>query len=155
MSHPFAAQAEAGAEIRVQRWLPGCHVETDETGVGHLEANSDAQDAVAALKTDARGLYRGADGRLHGRGFGRWQHSGSLSQSSPPASDCGGDAPPLDKSRPTLVRSSSAFERLHDVARHVFVPTRATRAVLQTYFNSRVFERSQRCQERSISLSRT
>ncbi|KAH8057078.1 sodium/hydrogen exchanger family-like protein [Aureococcus anophagefferens] len=42
-----------GAEIRVQRWLPGCHVETDEaTGDQHLEVNADARQKVQTLTTD-------------------------------------------------------------------------------------------------------
>ncbi|EGB02661.1 hypothetical protein AURANDRAFT_68680, partial [Aureococcus anophagefferens] len=63
-----------GAEIRVQRWLPGCHVETDEaTGDQHLEVNADARQKVQTLTTDTS-VYRGADGKLHGKLHGAWKH---------------------------------------------------------------------------------
>ena len=61
-----------GAEIRVQRWLPGCHVETDELGQQHLEANEDARQRIERLASDAN-VYRGADGKLHGRSSGPWR----------------------------------------------------------------------------------
>ncbi|KAH8092082.1 sodium/hydrogen exchanger family-like protein [Aureococcus anophagefferens] len=63
-----------GAEIRIQRWLPGCHEVTDVAGVARLEANDDAASRVEALTTDGD-VYRGADGKLHGAGHGPWRHA--------------------------------------------------------------------------------
>ena len=56
-----------GAEIRVQRWLPGSHLED-----GRLVANLDVKDRIEALASDAN-VYRGTDGKLHGRSHGPWR----------------------------------------------------------------------------------
>ena len=55
------------------------------------------------------------------------------------------------------VHTSLNFKRAYVLARTTSESAlaRATRAVLQCHFNSRVFERSQRCQERSVHRSRT
>ncbi|KAK7249625.1 Sodium/hydrogen exchanger protein [Aureococcus anophagefferens] len=69
-----------GAEIRVQRWLPGCHVEHDEaSGRPRLATNADAMVKVEALAADAN-VYRGDDGKLRGAGFGGW-HQAKVEQS--------------------------------------------------------------------------
>ena len=53
-----------GAEIRVQRWLPGCHVERDEaSGRPRLATNADAIDGGGALPCGG-GFFFGAGARV-------------------------------------------------------------------------------------------
>ena len=56
-----------GAEIRVQRWLPGSHLEGSR-----LVANEDAKERIEVLASDTN-VYRGADGKLHGKSYGPWR----------------------------------------------------------------------------------
>ena len=112
------------AEIRVQRWLPGCHVARDaRTGDETLEANDDAAARVATLAGDAN-VYRGADGKLHGAGHGPWRLSRSTSQAFPPAAD-DAEAPgaaPGAKPQPRPPPRTPSSAALHALARHVFTP---------------------------------
>ena len=54
-------------EIRVQRWLPGSHLEGSR-----LVANEDAKERIEVLARDTN-VYRGADGKFHGKSYGPWR----------------------------------------------------------------------------------
>ena len=134
-----------GAEIRIQRWLPGCHEVTDVAGVARLEANDDAASRVEALTTDGD-VYRGADGKLHGAGHGPWRHAkrslkrrvsfGKL-EDAPATPDGGSEASstrgafrtPGIAATPRRVSSAGVLSALKRSASRTFTPARMERGL--------------------------
>lgn len=58
-----------GTEVRVQRWMPGAHLDG-----GVLRANDDAKLRTRDRRPSLSLLPRSPDGRLQGEGAGKWHH---------------------------------------------------------------------------------